>query len=570
MERPEMPFGFVRFESKVRRHNDFKDWYDHILSQTDMAKFLEDVGVLRPLQYAPLMDVDRSPVDLSFLLSRWSSHSHTFVAAWGEFSPPLEDVVFLTGLSMFGVHHAVDVLNGEGERMLGLLHNAMERAKYISNKLTYLSWMTFFVKGEGRNAEFQLAAFFAYWLSYFVFPSPPDDGLNPFMFRMAVLLAQKKPVALGPWFLGSLYKSLDECGRNITRSVGRFDVVCYVEANFLQLYLWERFASIAPVPTTFAPVPAQRVQGVLKVDASLLRVRGTRWFGVKRPDQSGVPLREVIDEEDQFTFRTYSSAPAGVLPNLIYPARSGLTQLRPMSSVSLALKNLLAVVLPTSLPLRSEEGDDLVAYNPHRFLRQFGFDQGAVVETGKVCSGMREAKNQYTRAGRDRLFEDRESMYWPSLSRGGVRSLGGIRHWSRCTALFKDFVRPDSPIPGQVPVPDIIRVRDLYLRARRHTGGEKMALRKRGAEGEESEDLSVPLRVEAPESAAPLRTRRKGQGVNTKAPAPKKIQSFFICYTCYPSSRGNYYPWLLGGRGGRGGGTSCHLEEKVGQASNCG
>lgn len=323
VERPEMPFGFVRFESKIRRHNDFKDWYDHILSQTDMAKFLEDVGVLRPLQYALLMGVDRSPVDLSFLLSRWSSHSHTFVAARGEFSPSLEDVVVLTGLPMFGVHHAVDVLDGEGESMLGLLHNAMERAKYISNKLTYLSWMTFFVKGEGRNAEFQLAAFFAYWLSYFVFPNPPDDGLNPFVFRMAVLLAQKKPVALGPWFLGSLYKRLDECGRNIARSVGRFDVVCYVEANFLQLYLWERFASIAPVPSTFAPVPSQRVQGVLKVDASLLRVRGTRWFGVKRPDQSGVPLREVVDEEDQFTFRPYSSTPVGVLPNLIYPARSG-------------------------------------------------------------------------------------------------------------------------------------------------------------------------------------------------------------------------------------------------------
>lgn len=52
-----------------------------------------------------------------------------------------------------------------------------------------------------------------------------------------------------------------------------------------------------------------------------------------------------------------------------------------------------------------------------------------------------------------------------------------------------------------------------------------MALRKRGAEGEESEDLSVPLRVEAPESAAPRRTGRKRQGVKTKAPAPKKSKA---------------------------------------------
>lgn len=102
---------------------------------------------------------------------------------------------------------------------------------------------------------------------------------------------------------------------------------------------------------------------------------------------------------------------AGVLPNLIYLARSGLTQLRPRSSVSLALKNLLVVLLPTLLPSRSEEGDVLVPYNPHRFLRKFGFDQGPVVETGKICPGIREAESQYTRAGRDRLFEDKEAIY---------------------------------------------------------------------------------------------------------------------------------------------------------------
>lgn len=136
-----------------------------------MGKFLEDVGVLRPLQYPLLMDVDRIPIDLSFLVSRWSSHSHTTVAARGEFSPSLEDVVVLTGLLVFSAYYAVDALDEEGERTLGLLHNAMVRAKYISNKLTYLSWMTFFVKGEGRNAEFQLAGFFAYWLSYYVFPT---------------------------------------------------------------------------------------------------------------------------------------------------------------------------------------------------------------------------------------------------------------------------------------------------------------------------------------------------------------------------------------------------------------
>lgn len=174
VERSKMPFGFIRFEAKTRRHADFKKWMDHILSQADMGKFLEDVGVLRPLQYAIQMDVDRSPVDLAFLISRWSSYSHTFIAAWGEFCPSLEDVFMLTGLSTFGDYHTVDALDDEGERLLALLHKTMSNAK-SSNKGTYLSWLTYFIKGAGLNSEVQLAAFFAYWLSYIVFPSPPDD-----------------------------------------------------------------------------------------------------------------------------------------------------------------------------------------------------------------------------------------------------------------------------------------------------------------------------------------------------------------------------------------------------------
>lgn len=136
----------------------------------------------------------------------------------------------------------------KGERLLAGLHEAMEKAKYALNKGIYLSWLTYFTKGAGLNNEVQLAAFFAYWLFYFVFPSPLDDWLNPFVFPVAVLLAQKKPVALGPLFLGSLFKRLDECGRHITRSVGRYDVICYVDVNFLQLFVWERFAKLAPVP----------------------------------------------------------------------------------------------------------------------------------------------------------------------------------------------------------------------------------------------------------------------------------------------------------------------------------
>lgn len=91
----------------------------------------------------------------------------------------------------------------------------------------------YFKDGAGQNSACQLVAFFAYWLSFFVFTNPPDDGLNLFVFPTAALLAQKKPISLGLWFLGSLFKRLDECGHNIVRSVRRYNVICYHEVNFL-------------------------------------------------------------------------------------------------------------------------------------------------------------------------------------------------------------------------------------------------------------------------------------------------------------------------------------------------
>lgn len=46
-------------------------------------------------------------MDLEFLNSRWIIESHTFVTAWGEFCPTLENIVVLTNLPMFGESKAI-------------------------------------------------------------------------------------------------------------------------------------------------------------------------------------------------------------------------------------------------------------------------------------------------------------------------------------------------------------------------------------------------------------------------------------------------------------------------------
>lgn len=64
---------------------------------------------------------------------------------------------------------------------------------------------------------------------------------------------------LAPLYLGSLYVGLDECSRWVIKSVNRYDVVSYVNASFLQMFLLERFRALSPVPFEFKLVKPQNV-----------------------------------------------------------------------------------------------------------------------------------------------------------------------------------------------------------------------------------------------------------------------------------------------------------------------
>lgn len=162
-------------------------------------------------------------------------------------------------------------------------------------------------------------------------------------------------------------------------------------------------------------------------------------------------LRQVIDVESNFNFRAYSCTPAGVLPDLMFPARSVVTQLRPRPSVSVALKNLFAVLMPTSLLSRSEEGSDLVAYNPHRFVRQFGLDQGLE----KSSEAPRRGKSIYSSRQGPPIRELLRSL----LGKYGEEGSPIARRRPSLGEMHKAVSgvhSPDSPIPRQVSVLDLI------------------------------------------------------------------------------------------------------------------
>lgn len=105
-----------------------------------------------------------------------------------------------------------------------------------------------------------------------------------------------------------------------------------------------------------------------------------------------MPLVRLIDEEGGYNFHPYNLTPKGVLPVALYsPEVNEGRSLRERSALPEELKMLLAMLTLTMLPLKTESGATLTTYSPQRLLRQFGFDQGAVVVLGALpwCLGGR-------------------------------------------------------------------------------------------------------------------------------------------------------------------------------------
>lgn len=88
-------------------------------------------------------------------------HRDPQFALWGEFGSSLKDVGNLTLLPLFGEAHAIGVtLQGEDQKRLDFFNKSL--LMQSTNKATYLSWATFFAKGQGRNSKDRVETFLAY------------------------------------------------------------------------------------------------------------------------------------------------------------------------------------------------------------------------------------------------------------------------------------------------------------------------------------------------------------------------------------------------------------------------
>lgn len=191
IERVEVAWTELRFKTKSHSNIIFVNLVVILSTNPDFSKNITQTGIRKALSLLEGIAINKSHEDMEFKISWWSIASHTFMTVWGEVHLTLEDVVVLTGLPFFGETRTKIlpedttevILDEEGKRKLEALNKVLSDSK-SSNKSTYTSWAMHFTFGAGVGSDVEFEAMLAYWLSSYVLPSYPEDGLNSYVFPL--------------------------------------------------------------------------------------------------------------------------------------------------------------------------------------------------------------------------------------------------------------------------------------------------------------------------------------------------------------------------------------------------
>lgn len=88
-----------------------------LLSVPGVSKRLNEAGVKEPIICERVCSLTKQQLDLELLLSRRITKTHTFFAAWGEFTPIVKDVLRLTHLPLLGETNAIGIVLDEDDQL---------------------------------------------------------------------------------------------------------------------------------------------------------------------------------------------------------------------------------------------------------------------------------------------------------------------------------------------------------------------------------------------------------------------------------------------------------------------
>jgi len=368
LERGDFPWSHIDFEAPGGSPANFAAWNSHM--QSSHADILTKIGLQRAKWFGEFT-LSKNNAALPVLVSGWNVTTHTFIAAWGEFTITLEDVCELLGLEATGHEPYTDEALDAQEAADRLeLDRICRSCIGSSNKATFSPLISYFFKDSsegssstsanapGQGTSLELPAYILVILSRFLLTGKPNDQPRRDLVNISLRLARGIKLPLAAIDLGSLYTWLDRTLLDMERSLGRYNLANFANGVLLTGFLYVCF-----------PVVAARLNEPPRGE-TILPPRSYLYH--KR--QSRKELISAIDRFEDFVMRPYEEN--------IFVYNCNFFQHEPrMVQVGVDIEDpLLPVVLlfsPGYLPSYTDWGYTSEHYNPNRCSRQFGFDQGA-------------------------------------------------------------------------------------------------------------------------------------------------------------------------------------------------
>ena len=205
LERGDFPWSHVDFEAPGGSPAHFTAWNSHM--QSSYANILTKLGLQRAKWFGEFT-ISKNNAALPILVSRWNVTTHTFIAAWGEFTITLEDVCELLGLDAIGHEPYTDEALDAQETADRLeLDRICRSCMGSSNKATFSPLINYFFKGSGEGSSstdapgqgtlLELPAYILVILSHFLLTGKPNDQPQRDLINMSLRLARgiKLPLA---------------------------------------------------------------------------------------------------------------------------------------------------------------------------------------------------------------------------------------------------------------------------------------------------------------------------------------------------------------------------------------
>ncbi|KAH6815277.1 hypothetical protein C2S51_020097 [Perilla frutescens var. frutescens] len=337
----------VEFLGESRHFDGYWEWTEDVLSRC--SDKLHGAGIHDPV-YASLFTYDRNTEVVKAFCEAWCPLTNTLLTSSGELSISLWDLHVMVGLPLTGL--LCDEMVPRTDELTGVNKRVEDHKEWTSSKRAPLTELG--VKENHQN-ETYLAAHLACWLCSFVLPEGDGSLIRPSIFKIASIMASSERVSLAVPILASIYHGLNKISSLAKLSQGHSAFPIHFVYGWMACYLRTHFdlegKREAPRMVRYSGKGGARFYGPAEARKRVHRAELVSWHCIM---PSGAEDFMFIDDENA----------------------SDLD------------RGLFMAIRSNFLAKRIDDHFIIEPYSPHRFSRQFGYQQ---MVPGVLTKDIREA-----------------------------------------------------------------------------------------------------------------------------------------------------------------------------------